>query len=84
VRTSGGAFSAFDLPSERFGFFALTDEKGGERLDRLSWRPYLQPDRVGALLDAGADIVVRQLGGMPVGLAPTICSLCCAKERGVD
>jgi hypothetical protein len=23
--------SAFDLPSERFGFFELTDEKGGER-----------------------------------------------------
>ena len=25
--------SAFDLPSERFGFFELTDEEGGERLD---------------------------------------------------
>src|SRR5688572_8550804 len=24
--------SAFDLPSERFGFFELTDEEGGERL----------------------------------------------------
>ena len=27
--------SAFELPSERFGFFELTDEKGGERLDRI-------------------------------------------------
>src|SRR5213079_2370479 len=27
--------SAFDLPRERFGFFELTDEKGGERLDRI-------------------------------------------------
>src|SRR5207248_1794313 len=26
--------AAFDLPSERFGFFELTDETGGERLDR--------------------------------------------------
>jgi len=60
--------SAFDLPSERFGFFELTDEKGGERLDRIPVvegeirigdRAYLQPDRMGELLDAGADIVVR-------------------------
>lgn len=27
--------SAFELPSECFGFFELTDEKGGERLDRM-------------------------------------------------
>src|ERR1700687_5863197 len=27
--------SAFDLPCERFGFFELTDEHGGERLDRI-------------------------------------------------
>jgi hypothetical protein len=60
--------SAFDLPSERFGFFELTDEKGGERLDRvpvvkgeirIGDRAYLQPDRMGEILDAGADIVVR-------------------------
>jgi hypothetical protein len=47
--------SAFDLPSERFGFFELTDEKGGERLDRIPIvkgeirigdRAYLQPDRI--------------------------------------
>src|SRR5208282_3330414 len=60
--------SAFDLPSERFGFFELTDEKGGERLDRtpvvegeirIGDRAYLQPDRMGDILDAGADFVVR-------------------------
>ena len=60
--------SAFDLPSERFGFFELTDEKGGERLDRtpvvegeirIGDRAYLQPVRIGEILEAGADIVVR-------------------------
>src|SRR5260221_10070669 len=59
---------AFDLPSERFGFFELTDEKGGETLDRIPIikgeirigdRAYLQPDRMAAVLDAGADILVR-------------------------
>jgi hypothetical protein len=60
--------TAFDLPSERFGFFELTDERGGETLNRIPVvageirigdRAYLQPDRVGEILDAGADIVVR-------------------------
>jgi IS4 transposase len=60
--------SAFDLPSERFGFFELTDQKGGERLDRIpvvkgeiriADRAYLQPDRMAAILEAGADILVR-------------------------
>lgn len=59
---------AFDLPSERFGFFELTDEKGGETLDRipvidgeirLADRAYLQPDRMAGVLDAGGDLVVR-------------------------
>jgi hypothetical protein len=59
---------AFDLPSERFGFFELTDEKGGERLDRIPVvkgeirigdRAYLQPDRMASVLDAGADVLVR-------------------------
>ena len=60
--------SAFDLPGERFGFFELTDEQGGERLDRIpvvpgeiriADRAYLQPDRIAAVLAAGADILVR-------------------------
>ena len=53
---------------ERFGFFELTDQQGGETLDRIpvvegeiriADRAYLQPDRMAAVLDAGADIVVR-------------------------
>jgi Transposase DDE domain len=59
---------AFELPSERFGFFELTDEKGGETLDRvpvikgeirIGDRAYLQPDRMARVLDAGADVLVR-------------------------
>jgi hypothetical protein len=60
--------SAFDLPSERFGYFELTDQQEGERLDRIpvvkgeiriADRAYLQPDRIADVLAAGADIVVR-------------------------
>ncbi len=60
--------TAFDLPHERFGFFELTDEHGGETLDRIPVvegeirigdRAYLQPDRMAAVLAAGADIVIR-------------------------
>lgn len=59
---------AFDLPHERFGCFELTDERGGEQLDRIAVvkgeiriadRAYLQPDRMATVLDAGADVVVR-------------------------
>ncbi len=60
--------SAFDLPYERFGHFELTDERGGEQLDRIPVvkgeirigdRAYMQPDRVAKVLAAGGDIVVR-------------------------
>lgn len=60
--------SAFDLPCERFGHFELTDEKEGERLDRipvvkgeirLADRAYLAANRIATVLDAGADIVIR-------------------------
>src|SRR5208282_277651 len=60
--------SAFDLPGERFGFFELTDQQGGETLDRIpvvkgeiriADRAYLQPDRIAGVLEQGADIVVR-------------------------
>jgi hypothetical protein len=60
--------SAFDLPHERFGHFELTDQKEGERLDRipvvrgeirLGDRAYLQPDRMAVVLDAGADVLIR-------------------------
>lgn len=60
--------SAFDLPGERFGYFELTDQKGGERLDRIpvvkgeiriADRAYMQPDRIATVLAAGADILIR-------------------------
>jgi hypothetical protein len=60
--------SAFDLPCERFGHFELTDQKEGERLDRIPVvkgeirigdRAYLQPDRMATVLDAGADVLIR-------------------------
>jgi hypothetical protein len=60
--------SVFDLASERFTAFDLTDESEGEVIDRaevipgeirVADRAYLQPDRIAEVLDAGADIVVR-------------------------
>jgi len=59
---------AYDLPYERFGHFELTDEKGGERLDRIpvvpgeiriADRAYMQPARIAAVIEAGGDVVVR-------------------------
>lgn len=70
-RESGGVWrvhSVFDLASERFTAFELTDEREGEVIDRadvvageirVGDRAYLQPDRVAKVLDDGADIVVR-------------------------
>jgi|SRR5215204_2114045 len=60
--------SAFELPAERFGFFELTDQHEGERLDRIAVEPgeiriadraYLHPDRIAAVTAAGGDILVR-------------------------
>lgn len=60
--------SAFELPSERFDFLELTDEHGGERIDRVPVVPgeirigdrgYLQADRIGEVLAQGADVLVR-------------------------
>lgn len=91
--------SAFDLPGERFGHFELTDESGGERLDRipvvrgeirLADRAYLQPDRIGAVLAAGADIVIRagwksarwlDARGEPLDLVALLCQ---AKDGLID
>ena len=59
---------AFDLPAERFSFIELTDEKGGERLDRASFakgdiviadRGYMHPDPLAHILEQGADVIVR-------------------------
>jgi len=60
--------SAFDLPAERFGHFELTDQHGGETLDRIpvvkgeiriADRAYLQPDRIAVVLEQGADVLIR-------------------------
>jgi hypothetical protein len=60
--------SAFDLPRERFGHFELTDEREGERLDRIPVvkgeirigdRAYLQPERMATVLEAGAEVLIR-------------------------
>lgn len=60
--------SAFDLPAERFAFFEVTEERGGERFDRIAVEPgeiriadraYMQPERIAAVLAAGGDVVVR-------------------------
>jgi len=60
--------SAFELPAERFGFFAVSDQQEGERFDRIpvvkgeiriADRAYLQPNRIAGVLAAGGDILVR-------------------------
>lgn len=60
--------SAFDLPGERFSFFELTDQQEGETFDRIpvvkgeiriADRAFLQPDRIGNVLDEGGDVLVR-------------------------
>jgi len=60
--------AAFDLPFERFGSFELTDQHGGEQLDRcpvipgeirIADRVYMQPARIAEVVEKGADIVLR-------------------------
>ena len=59
---------AFDLPEERFSFIELTDEKGGERLDRTPFakgdiaiadRGYMHPEPLAHIVEQGADVIVR-------------------------
>jgi Transposase DDE domain len=70
-RDSGGVWrvhAVYDLPTERFSAFDLTDESEGERLDRagvvkgeirIADRGYINVAHMAAVLDAGADIVIR-------------------------
>lgn len=60
--------AAFDLPAERFSHFDVTDQSGGEQLDRMpvvngeiriADAAYLQPERIAAVRAAGADVLVR-------------------------
>ena len=59
---------SFDLPSERFSFFELTDETGSEQFDRvpvvqgeirIGDRGYMHPERLVAVHAAGGDLIVR-------------------------
>lgn len=59
---------AFDLPSQRFSCFELTDEKGSEQFDRvpvimgeirIGDRGYMHPDRLAAVHASGGDLIVR-------------------------
>ncbi|MGY3573035.1 transposase [Bradyrhizobium sp. USDA 4504] len=71
ARASSGQWrvhSVFDVASERFTAFDLTDESEAEDIDRAAAvvdeicvcdRAYLQPDRIAKLLGGGADIIVR-------------------------
>jgi hypothetical protein len=60
--------AAFDLPTERFSHFQVTDQSGGEQLDRIpvvkgeiriADAAYLQPERIAAVRAAGADVLLR-------------------------
>jgi Transposase DDE domain len=58
----------YDAQRESFSAFELTDERGGETLDRIAVIPgeirigdraYLQPDRMARVIAAGADLLIR-------------------------
>ncbi len=60
--------ASFEVPSERFDFLELTDETGGERIDRvpvvageirIGDAGFLQVDQIGAVMSQGADVLVR-------------------------
>ena len=70
-REGGGVWrvhATFDLPTERFSAFELTDETVGEQFDRAAVVPgeirigdrcYLQPERVAKVIAAQGDIIIR-------------------------
>jgi len=60
--------ASLNLPLERLDFLELTDEKGGERIDRVPVVPgeirmadaaFLQVDQIGEVMADGADVLVR-------------------------
>lgn len=71
ARQNGGLWrihAAFDLPTERFGVFELTDEKGAESLSRFMVTPgeitiadrgYCKVERMVEIIGAKGDFVVR-------------------------
>jgi hypothetical protein len=71
ARTAGQLWRlhcVYDPQREQFSAFELTDEHGGETLDRIAViageiriadRAYMQPDRMARVIAAGADILIR-------------------------
>ncbi len=71
ARAGGGVWrvhAVYDLPSERFSTFELTDAREGERIDRaavvpgeirIADRVYLQPERIARVLAEKGDVIVR-------------------------
>lgn len=60
--------ASFALPAEQFDFLELTDETGGERIDRvpvvsgelrMADAAFLQIDQIGEVIQQGADVLVR-------------------------
>lgn len=60
--------SVYDLQEKRFSFLKVTDDKMGERFDmapvipgeiRIGDRAFMQAERIGKILGAGGDILVR-------------------------
>lgn len=60
--------ASFALPAEQFDFVELTDETGGERIDRVPVIPgelrladaaFLQVDQIADVMEQGADVLVR-------------------------
>jgi hypothetical protein len=60
--------AVYDLPSERFSAFELTDEKGAERIDRIAVIPgelrigdavHCRADELASVIAQGGDVLVR-------------------------
>jgi hypothetical protein len=74
AENSATSLSAFELPQERFGCYELTDERGGEQLNRMPVvrcdpsRRYGHPARIAPRPEAGTDAVAEpSLAGSPRG-----------------
>ena len=84
-------------PHEGFGHFELTDEHGGEQLDRIPVvageirigdRAYLQPDRIAAVLERAVMLLCGPAGATRVGwmsrASRSICTLTVSGQRRID
>lgn len=71
--------AAFDVGSERFDAFVLTDESEGERFDRIPVekgelricdRCFMQPGRIAAVIEQGGDVLIRAGWRSAIWLTP--------------